>query len=156
MRSAHGFGEALALPDPAGAEDTPLAERLHAFSRLLALAADELAALEQGDHTKRRELSEARDELMQTMQEPASAEDAESDDLPPVSISLPDQLWSLISEALDSLEQRESEERRMQDRWSSLEGDALRAMHVGGRIVPLRAGRYPADTATESGLDVRF
>ena len=49
MRSALSFEEALPRPEPAIDPAVPLAERLQLCSRLLAVAADELTALERGD-----------------------------------------------------------------------------------------------------------
>ena len=46
MRPALSFEEALPRPEPAVDPAVPLAERLQLCSRLLAVAADELTALE--------------------------------------------------------------------------------------------------------------
>lgn len=157
MRSAAGFEEALALPEPAEVAVPPLADRLQAYARLLTLAADELAALEQGNLARRREISEEREELTLELLSPPPADEALTEDPEELdSASLPDRIAMLLAEVLDALESRDEEERRMQDRWSSLEGDALRAIHVGGRIVSLRAGRYPNEPQLDTSLDVRF
>ena len=44
------------------------------------------------------------------------------------------QRFGTVAEALEALQLRDDEERRMQDRWSLIEEDALKAMHVDGRI----------------------
>lgn len=159
MRPVPGFEETLSHPDPTPEPGPPLAERLHAYARLLALAADELAALEQGDLAKRRELSEARETLTREIRDAGRTtpvEEDEEEEAEDFHLPLPEKLAGVCYEALEALELRDAEERQMQDRWSSLEGDALRAIHVGGRIVSLRGGRYPVDTPIDTRLDVRF
>jgi hypothetical protein len=161
MRSGVAFQETLPRPEPAPREPHPLADRLQACSRLLATAADELAALERGDSTKRRELSELREEIVREMLPTAASDGEEADDddvaTPPTHAALlPHVVAELLAEVLDALEEREEQERRMHDRWSSLEEDALKAIHVGGRIVSLRAGRYPNETPNDARLDLRF
>jgi hypothetical protein len=159
MRSTVSFEEALPRPEAAPAEPVPLAERLQLCSRLLAVAAEELVALEHGEVTKRRELGEQREELMLQLQ--PSRPDERLEDGPPVVESefvlpVPQQVAQVLAEVLYQLEEREEEERRMQDRWSSLEEDALKAIHVGGKIVALRAGRYPNQPRSDARLDLRF
>lgn len=162
MRTSLAFEEALPRPEPEPQEEHPLADRLHACARLLEVAADELAAMERGDAIKRRELAELRDELVREIHPPTlgDREPEDEEDRGPTAdellLLLPQEVAKLLAEVLYELEEREEEERRMHDRWSSLEEDALRAMHVGGRIVSLRAGRYPEKPRHESGLDLRF
>jgi hypothetical protein len=153
MKGATVFEEALARPEEAApAPEEPLADRLRSCSRLLSLAADEVAALGRGDGARRRELAEAREELVEEM----FASRVEGEEEGAILRSIPERIAELLIEALTSLEQREEEERQMQDRWSLLEEDALRAMHVGGRIVSPRAGRYENRFLQDKQLDVRF
>jgi hypothetical protein len=159
MRPAVSFEEALPRPQPAVDRPVPLAERLQLCSRLLAVAADELDALERGDLAKRRHLAEEREALVLELQ-PRSRAEADDDDGPEeedgLNLPLAQQIARIIAEAVDQLEEREEEERRMQDRWSSLEGDALKAVHVGGKIASVRRGRYPNQPHSEARLDLRF
>ena len=164
MRPALSFEEALPRPEPAIDPAVPLAERLQLCSRLLAVAADELTALERGDLAKRRDLAEEREALVLELRPQAegdaqvAGEDgedgAEVDDR--LFLPLPQRIARILADALDQLEERKEEERRMQDRWSSLEGDALKAVHVGGTIVSLRGGRYPDQPLSKASLDLRF
>lgn len=159
MRSVLAFEETLARPEPSAPEPHPLADRLHACSRLLAVAADELEARERGDLTKRRELSQLREELVREIQpSPQDLEDEAAEGAGPeeLLLEMPQQIARLLADALYELEEREEEERRMQDRWSTLEEDALKAMHVGGKIAALRAGRYPVQRPKDARLDLRF
>ena len=160
MRTLPRFEETLEHSETVTREDS-LGDRLQAYSRLLALAADELAALERSDTAKRRELADERDELTrEILLQLESAEshpegEARGDEeflAPPLAY----RLSALLAEALDALEQHEEEERQMQDRLASLEENALRAIHVGGRIVSLRSGRYEGAPPLEARFDVRF
>ena len=158
IRPGLSFDEVLPHPEPVPAEPTPLAARLQLCSKLLALAAEELDALEQGDHLKRYQLAGQRDEVVREMHPADPAEDGDS--RPPgtdeLMLLLPQEVARALAEALYELEEKEEEERRMQDRWSSLEEDALKAIHVGGKIVSLRAGRYPNQPRSDARLDLRF
>lgn len=102
-----------------------------------------------------------RDELMGTIHNPQPADpEAEGEErrhsAEEFLLLLPQEVAKLLAEVLYELEERDEEERRMQDRWSSLEEDALKAIHVGGRIVALRTGRYPDQRRSDAGLDLRF
>lgn len=144
--------EQLARMDAPTGEDRTLAERLQVYSRLLALVADELAALEGGDAAKRRELSDARAELMRELFPPP--DDEAPEDAPPAPEPVA-ALTALLSEALDALRQTEEDEKRSRDRWISLEGDALKALQ-GARMSGPRAGRYLELASSDALLDVRF
>lgn len=158
------FRDTLPVREAPAPEELPLAQRLRACSRLLDTAARELTAQDNADTAKRRELSELRHELAREIQSPvvdsedSEAEKEEESEAPAgeLQLLLPQEVARLLAEALYALEERDEEERRMQDRWSSLEEDALKAMHAGGRIVSLRAGRYPEHTPTDARLDLRF
>lgn len=161
MRPGVALEEILPRREPAPADPAPLAERLQLCSRLLGVAAEELEALERGDHLKRYALAERREELLHELHPPAAGEDPAGEESrgpgpDELLLLLPQEVARLLAEALYELEEREEEERRMQDRWSSLEEDALRAMHVGGKIVSLRTGRYPNQPRSDASLDLRF
>ena len=163
MQGMLAFRDVLPKPEPEEAAPAadPIRDRLQACSRLLALAADELAALERGDLKAKRELARAREELAREI-DPATAVSGEEDDgtagtaAQGLLLPLPQQVARLLAEVLYRLEEREEEERRMQDRWSSLEEDALKAMHTGSRIAPVRAGRYRREPEADARLDLRF
>lgn len=168
------YREALAPAEPSAPDEPILAERLRACARLLEATADELVAMSSGDVVKRREAAAARADLIRELcvaleEEPAAAEKGEDDGMGDPSahpsrdsergaleVRLPREVAKVLADALDALEERDEEERRMQDRWASLEGDALKAIHVGGRIMSLRAGRYPEGRQTDPRLDLRF
>lgn len=146
------FDEQLARLETSQDGGHSVSDRLLAFSRLLTVVADELEALERRDMAKRRELAEARDKLTRELQNTA---EGEADELTPCP-QLADELSRLLAGVLEALQHNEEEERWTQIRWSSLEEDALRAIHVGGRIVSLRSGRYPDERPLDARVDVRF
>jgi hypothetical protein len=153
MRGVVAFEDALARPEPAAPEGDPLEQRLRGCSRLVTLVADEMAALDRGDVVAGRQLAEARESLLrETFPVPEGSEGDEDG----VRFPLDVRIAELLAEALEALHLRELEERRMQDCWSSLEEDALKAIHVGGRIVSLRAGRYQNGPSHDASLDLRF
>lgn len=141
--------------DPEPPEQNALAERLRICSRLLSTAADELEALERAELTKWRELAEARAALVRELRPEREEED------PPIGVDPADlpvsaEVASVVGEVFEVLDAREQAERRMQDTWSSLEEDALKAMHAGGGIAALRSGRYPSHLPADARLDLRF
>lgn len=162
MQRALSFEEVLPRPQTAPAPEPPrLADRLRLCARILAAAADELGALERGELVKRNELATERaalatDLLSSLAKEDAEAEDESAVDADGLLLLLPQEVANLLSEGLYCLEEREEQERRMQDRWSSLEEDALKAIHVGGKIISLRAGSYPDRPRSNASLDLRF
>lgn len=162
IRPALSFEEVLPRSEPAPApEPPPLAERLQLCSRLLAVAAEELEARERGDHLKRYQLAEKREEIIHELHPVAATEDTAAGDprsttTDELLLLLPQEVAKTLAEVLYELEEREEEERRMQDRWSSLEEDALKAIHVGGKIISLRAGSYPDRPRSNASLDLRF
>jgi hypothetical protein len=153
MRTVVAFEDALARPEPAAPEGDPLEQRLRGCSRLVTVVADELAALGRGDAALRRELAAARESLLrEVFPMPEGSEDEEDGVRSPLDVRLAE----LLAEALEALHLRDLEERRMQDCWSSLEEDALKAIHVGTRIISLRAGRYENGPTHDASLDLRF
>lgn len=153
MRGVVAFEEALARPEAAAPEGDPLEQRLRDCSRLVTLVADELAALERGDAAARRTLAEARESLLREIFPDPERSEGDEDG---VRFPLDARIADLLAEALEALRLRELEERRMQDCWSSLEEDALKAIHVGARIISLRAGRYENGPPHDASLDLRF
>ena len=153
MRPVVAFEDALARPEPAAPEGDPLEQRLRGCSRLMALVADEMAAVGRGDGAARREIATARESLLREI---FPLPEGSEDEAAGVGFRLDRRIAELLAEAFDALHLREMEERRMQDCWSSLEEDALKAIHVGTRIISLRAGRYENGPPHDASLDLRF
>lgn len=168
------YREALSAAEPKAAVEPILPERLQACARLLEAMAEELVAMNSGEVAKRRETAAIRTDLTRELclalnEKPTTAEKGEDHrfgdpsahpirdiEMETLEMHLPHEVAKLLADALDALEERDEEERRMQDRWASLEGDALKAIRVGGRIFSLRAGRYPEGRKVDPRLDLRF
>ena len=153
MRAVVAFEDALARPESPAPEGDPLEQTLRGCSRLVTLVADEVAALGRGDVAARRELCAARESLLREVFPLREGSEDEEEGVP---FPLDVRIAELLAQALEALQLREREERRMQDCWSSLEEDALKAIHVGGRIISLRAGRYEKDPPHDASVDLRF
>lgn len=163
MRIPLGFQEAIPRSDDAAVETSSLADRLRVLSRLLAITADEISAMERHDVVRRRECCDARRELQREIDAPwpgTGTADPGDDALDPgdasIAAQLPDRVAGLLAEALEALQQYDREERRMHDRWLALEEDALRAVHGANRITARPAGHYPDRPPLDTRLDVRF
>ena len=156
MRAILEFEDALARPEPASAAGSPAVERLRLCARLLALAADEADALSQGAGARRRELAAQRAAMMQELFPRIERSEEEGQEELEEPAPGATQVALLVVDALEALELRQEEERQLQDHWSALDGDALRALQVGGRITAPRAGRYEPGTPLDPRLDVRF
>lgn len=124
-----------------GAPAAELRTRLQCYARYVALIADQLEALEQGDSARLRQTQEARDELEREL---AGGEAEDADDLD-----------SLVRRGAEAVERRLAEERSLRSRWTSLEDDAIRVTRTVRASRPGR-GRYPATGALAAQLDVRF
>lgn len=156
MHPRLSFDQVLAPAGKAPVDPPPLSSRLELCSRLLAVAAEELDALARGDHLKRYQLADQREELVREIRPADDGPDHRPATTDELMLLLPQEVARALAEALYELEEREEEVRRMQDRWTSLEEDALKVIHGSGRIASVRAGHYPDRPRSDARLDLRF
>lgn len=133
-----------------GLDIAGLQERLRGYARYVALVADQLEALEQGDRTRLRDLHEARAELEREMQ----GEPPEEDD-PEATAPSPAELQEALTAGIRLLELAVETSQATQEEWTRLQ-DRVRSATVGLRPARVAWDRYPEAEAGVARLDVRF
>lgn len=133
------FAEVLAEVGPPEEARPELAERLQAYSRYLALLAEELEALKRHDAARLLKLAEDRRELEAELERAGAGEE----------------LADLVDTGVRTLESEAEQGGETHRRWLELESGTLRAAR-GLRLRPRNWGDYGRLLSADASLDVRF